>query len=188
VVDDEGDLVARCLSGDGLGVRAFVDRFQGAVFGLCYRMLGHRQDAEDITQEVFVRAFRSLSHWDSTRPLKPWLFTIAANRCRTALANRSRKPIFKDCDHEVPAVEEEGLSAAELAEEVQTALGLLREEYRLCFILFHQQDYSCAQIGEVLGCPQGTVKTWLHRARRELAEHLKRRGMDGEVNHELHRI
>jgi RNA polymerase sigma-70 factor (ECF subfamily) len=151
-------------------------------------MLGHRHDAEDVTQEVFVRALRHLGRWDSARPLKPWLFTIAANRCRTLLANRARKGTVTTYDNDVPANEADPLSASELAEELQTALELLREEYRLCFVLFHQQELSCAQIGEVLGCPQGTVKTWLHRARRELAEHLKRRGRDGEVSHELHRI
>ena len=64
---------------------ALVDRFQGQVFGLCYRMLGHRQDAEDVTQESFSRALRSLKSWDNQRAFRPWLMAIAGNRCRTWL-------------------------------------------------------------------------------------------------------
>ncbi|MGH7200444.1 MAG: RNA polymerase sigma factor, partial [Planctomycetaceae bacterium] len=75
-----------------------------------------------------------------------------------------------------------------LAEELEQALAQLREEYRTCFVLFHQQELSCAEIGEILDCPQGTVKTWLYRARRELAEILQRRGIGPGARHELHRL
>jgi RNA polymerase sigma-70 factor (ECF subfamily) len=174
-VVDDGALVRQCLAGDAESLRAFVERFQGPVLGLCYRMLGHRQDAEDIVQDVFLRAFRSLSRWDPTRELKPWLFTIAANRCRTHLSNRSRQmPLYESAPEASTAAPDH--AAADLAEELQRALANLREEYRLCFVLFHEQELSCAEIGTVLGCPQGTVKTWLHRARRELAEQLAGRG------------
>ncbi len=61
-----------------------VETFRGQVFGLCYRMLRHRQDAEDVAQESFVRALRSLKSWDQKREFLPWLLAIAANRCRTA--------------------------------------------------------------------------------------------------------
>jgi len=69
------------------------------------------------------------------------------------------------------------VETTDVAEEVNIALEKLREEYRNCFVLFYVQELSCAQIGEILGCPQGTVKTWLHRARKELAGHLQRRGV-----------
>jgi RNA polymerase sigma-70 factor (ECF subfamily) len=157
------------------------------VYGLCYRMLGHREDAEDVAQEVFLRAFRSLAQWDPGRPLKPWLLTIAANRCRTALQLRSRRPVpaeFVDLAADESAANDEG----DLAEELQRALESVRDEYRMCFVLFHQQELSVAEIGQVLDCPVGTVKTWLHRARREIAEHLKRRGFGPEATYELHGV
>jgi RNA polymerase sigma-70 factor (ECF subfamily) len=69
-----------------------VERFRGQVFGLCLRMLGSRHDAEDVTQEVFLRAFRHLRRWDGSREFRPWLLAIAGNRCRTMLANRVRRP------------------------------------------------------------------------------------------------
>jgi RNA polymerase sigma-70 factor (ECF subfamily) len=153
-----------------------VDRFRGQVFGLCYRMLGHRQDAEDVTQESFVRALRSLANWDSRRDFLPWLLAIAGNRCRTALASRRRLP--------KPSFEVEELPDASslrverhLGEEVSLALARLRDEYRQAFVLFHEQQLTYTEIAEALDCPVGTVKTWVHRARRELADHLRRRGV-----------
>ena len=185
MVAEEHDLVRRCLARDPSGLRAFVERFQDVIFGLCFRMLRHRQDAEDVTQDVFVRAFRHLSGWDSARPLKPWLLTIAANRCRTALLKRARQPLVQEFLVEAVQGPASGIPA-DLAEELNAALGTLREEYRLCFVLFHDQELGYAEIADVLGCPTGTVRTWLHRARRELAILLEGRGVTGMVHHELH--
>lgn len=177
----------RCLAGDQAALRAFVERFQGPVFGLCYRMLRHRHDAEDTAQEVFLRAFRGLSRWKTGRPLEPWLMTIAANRCRTALRRRRNRPVAAPAAADAAALA--GPSGADdLAEELERALGRLREEYRQCFILFHHAELSCARIGQVMGRPAGTIKTWLHRARRELADRLKRRGIVREDRHELQRL
>ena len=78
------------------------------------------------------------------------------------------------------------MSVADLGEELQLALNALREDYRTCFVLFHQEEQSCQEIAELLGCPEGTIKTWLHRARKELAETLKRRGVVTEKGYELH--
>src|SRR5688572_3844553 len=118
-------------------MRRLVERFQGAVFGLCFRMLGHREDAEDVAQDVFIRTFRSLHTWDCTRPFKPWLLTIAANRCRTALVKRNRRPLATEFVNNEAILDRHQESEA-LGEELQLALEQLREEYRLCIILFHQ--------------------------------------------------
>ena len=68
-----------------------VNRFRGQVFGLCYRMLGQRQDAEDAAQETFVRVLKNLHRWDPARPFEPWLLTIAGNRCRTGQLNPDKE-------------------------------------------------------------------------------------------------
>ncbi|MFO1019313.1 MAG: RNA polymerase sigma factor [Planctomycetales bacterium] len=176
MIDDEAKLVEACRGGDPTSLAQFVAHFERPVYAVCYRMLGHLQDAEDITQEVFLRAFRSLGRWDADRPLKPWLFTIAVNCCKTALVNRRKWGTSTDLSQEwLAPVESAGRT--DLAEELQRGLDSLRDEYRTCFILFHEQDLSCAEIGKLLGCPEGTVKTWLFRARRELAEQLRKRGI-----------
>lgn len=176
-MNDDGILVRRCLAGDEDALRELVQRFQGAVFGLCCRMLRHRQDAEDVAQEVFLRAFRGLAQWNPDRPLQPWLMTIAANRCRTALRRRAAHAAapFDERDAGTAFPRRADPPAGELAEELEQALGRLREEYRQCFILFHQGELSCARIGRIMGHPAGTIKSWLFRARRELAAHLTRR-------------
>src|SRR5947207_409730 len=98
-------LVRRCLKGDETAIQALVERYQSDVFGLCVRLLHHRQDAEDVTQEVFLRVFRSLKRWDQARPLKPWIMGITVNRCRTWMAQRVRRPELVDYLHETASSE-----------------------------------------------------------------------------------
>jgi len=184
VASEEAVLVRRCLRGDAEAVQTLVDRFQAEVFGLCVRLLGHRHDAEDVTQEVFLRVFRSLRRWDAKRPLKPWIMGIAVNRCRTWMAQRARRPDLVDYLHDTapsPAPDD----SAELVSEIQAALGELRLEYRSVFVLFHEHGQPYEEIAEALDRPVGTIKTWLHRARLEVLERLRRRGMISEVGHEL---
>ena len=99
-MSDEAALVRRCLRGEGEAIRTLVERFQAEVFGLCVRLLHHRQDAEDVAQEVFLRVFRSLRRWDGERPLKPWIMGITVNRCRTWMSQRARRPELVDYLHE----------------------------------------------------------------------------------------
>jgi RNA polymerase sigma-70 factor (ECF subfamily) len=179
VFADDATLVRRCLRDEPAAVRALVERFQGPVYGLCVRLLAHRHDAEDVTQEVFVRVFRSLRSWDRSRPLQPWVLAIAANRCRTWLSRKARRPEPVDYLGDVTADPHAGPAdeAGELAREVTRALADLRPDYRTAFVLFHEQNQSYEAIAAALDRPVGTVKTWLHRARLELLDALRRRGM-----------
>jgi RNA polymerase sigma-70 factor (ECF subfamily) len=157
-------------------VRTLVGRFQTEVYGLCVRVLNHRHDAEDVTQEVFLRIFRSLRRWDKTRPLKPWIMGIAVNRCRTWLTQRARRPELADYLQDTvasPVADD----SAELLAEIQGAVAQLRVEYRTVFVLFHEQGQPYEDIAQALERPVGTIKTWLHRARLEILERLRRRGM-----------
>lgn len=185
-MDDRG-LVTRCLAGDRGGLLEFVEQFQGLVFAICVCQLRHRQDAEDVAQETLVRAVRYLKHWDGVRPLKPWVLAIAVNRCRTHQSKLKTRTRTVESVIE-PAAPAARLSGFDLAEELQLAISQLRDDYRTCFLLFHQQDLSIQEVARIMEVPEGTIKTWLHRARRELAELLRGRGVVTEDGHELFRI
>ena len=170
---DLNELVAQCLLGDQGALCTFVRRFERAVFGLCLRMLGDRHEAEDVAQETFLRAVRNLDRWDRDRPLLPWIQTIAANRCRTALSKRilRAKPVGDPPELAVgPAVDD-------LTEEVEMAVSQLPESWQSAVRMHYQGGLNCQQIAEALDCAEGTVKTWLFRGRRQLASIFEMRGL-----------
>ncbi len=131
-----------------------------------------------------MRIFRSLKGWDSSRPLKPWIMGITVNRCRTWVVQRAKRPELVDYLHETVSSKPTD-DGPELAREIQAALQELRDEYRTVFVLFHEQGLPYEDIAQAIEKPVGTVKTWLHRARLEILERLRRRGMISEVEHEL---
>jgi RNA polymerase sigma-70 factor (ECF subfamily) len=171
IVEDVRTLVDRALTGDQNAMLQIVDRYKRRVFGLCYRMLGQREDAEDVSQESFIRVLNSLPRWDQTRAFEPWLMTIAANRCRTQLSKR------KTHEQSLPFAPlddrwTDETDAQHLLEEMHLVLKELPENHRRAFELFHQHQLSYAEIATHLSIPAGTVKTWVHRARNELSRRL----------------
>jgi len=169
-------LVRRCLAGDAAAARELVERFQSDVIGLCTRLLNHTHDAEDVAQEVFLRIFRSLKKWDASRPLKPWVLGITVNRCRTAIGKRGKGPELADYLHEAPD-HRPADDSSEMAGEIRAAVDALRADYREVFVLFHERGQPYEDIAEAVGRPVGTVKTWLHRARVEVLEQLRSKGL-----------
>ena len=189
MADDLRTLIRSCLSGDQAAMIRLVDRYREPVFRLCYRMLGHRQDAEDAAQETFVRALRSLSNWDSSRSFEPWLLAIAGNRCRTMLAARRRRPIAGALlDDQFMDDSPDWQAFRCLAEEVQRALQLIRPELREAFVLFHENELSYDEIAGAMQRPLGTIKTWIRRARQELIAQLKRREVVGESGYAVRQV
>lgn len=175
------DLVRRILAGDATATRELVARFEHDVFGLCVRLLRNRHDAEDVAQDVFLRVFRSLRKWDDTRPLRPWVTTIAVNRCRTHMSRRKTRPDTADYLAELPDPEAPLADQGnELASAIAAAVDTLRDDYREVFVLFHETGQGYEEIAAVIGRPVGTVKTWLHRARAAVLEHLKQLGLAPE--------
>ena len=170
------DLVRRCLRGDPFATRELVARFESEVFGLCVRLLRHRHDAEDVAQEVFLRVFRSLNRWDQTRPLRPWVLAITVNRCRTAMTKRGKRPgpteFAGDVADTAPPPTDQ-----ELTEAIAACVAGLRDDYREVFVLFHETGRSYDEIAEIIDRPVGTIKTWLHRARKMILDGLHERGL-----------
>lgn len=149
---------------------------------LIARMTGDRAQAEDLAQEAFVKAFRSLSAFDTTRRLSSWLFRIAHNTAIDAL--RKPRPATVSLD-----AEEGGRSAAlhatppadpvergALASALESALMQLRPDFRAAVVLRYEEGLSFEEIGHVLGIPEVTARSHVHRARKDLAERLTAAG------------
>ncbi len=176
----EIQVVRGCLAGDGDAIQQFMDQFRQSVYSLCYRFLRNHQDCEDVVQEIFLRALKALHRWDQKRPLRPWLMTIATNRCKTALAQRSQSRTRLD-RQAIEAAESAPIAAnqlsVELAEEIDLCLARLRPDQRECFVLFYRDQKSTEEISHILNVPRATVKTWLRRTREKVACSLKQRGL-----------
>lgn len=150
-------------------------RHHSLVFRVCLRILGHRQDAEDATQETFSRVAKYLHRWDSQRPLEPWLVAIAGNRCRTLLASRRSFQPLTGATEPASSDAVNQRDAESLREELKLALMQVPDCQRQAFQLFHEQSLSYAEIAVALNCPLGTVKTWVHRARAKIIDQLRER-------------
>jgi len=178
-------LVRRCLAGDEKSYRELVERYQAQVLSLAMRMVRRQEDAEDLTQETFVRMFRALDRYDPTRSFPAWFFTIASRLCIDHLRRRKFDPVpltqhdrRTDEEYDID-VEDPGLTPdvqAVHAEEERRAGDLIESlppHYRIVVMLRHQQDLSYEEIAEALNLPLGTVKARIHRARALLRQRLE---------------
>ena len=173
--ESNASLVLRVLNQDVGAFAVFAQRYHEFVFRICFGILRHRQDAEDATQDTFTRVVRYLDRWDSTRPLEPWLATLAGNRSRSQLARRhhhaSLSRVAEPQSQAIPAAER----SVPLAEEITLAVNALPARQRQAFECFHHQQMGYADIADAMHCPIGTVKTLVHRARQALMQHLRQR-------------
>jgi RNA polymerase sigma-70 factor (ECF subfamily) len=179
------ELVASALRGSQDACRELVTRFERPIFSLILRMVQDPATAEDLAQEVFVKAFRRLATYDPQWKLSSWLFKIAHNTTIDHLRRGTPEtvPLEGETDDDrgslagVLADEtvESPLAAAErrdLARSLERAIARLRPEYRQAVLMFYVHGASYQEICEVTGQPLGTVKTNLHRARKELAREM----------------
>jgi RNA polymerase sigma-70 factor, ECF subfamily len=187
---DGSQLVRRCMAGDSGAWRELVRAYHQRVYGLCYRFTGNAADAEDLTQDVFLKIYSNLASFDLNRgSLKVWITTMTRNllvdhfrRSRNRRATDSLdegwelsnelKPIDRLTSH-TPSPHQ--LAAQkELAKMVQNALTRVTVELREAVILRDLQDMDYKEIAQVLGIPEGTVKSRISRGRAELARLLER--------------
>src|SRR6187455_69551 len=164
------DLVARSRTGDTESFNQLVKRWERPIFALAYRTLGREEDARDVTQETFLRAFRALSGFKGDAKFSSWLYRIALNLCRDWMRKERRAPVVA-----VPeGVDMEDLAArAELGREVARAMEHLPVEQRQAIILKEYHGLTFQEIADLMRCPLSTVKTRLYQGlsvlRRELA-------------------
>jgi len=173
--DSNALLVKQFRDNDERAFSKLVGRHYSLVFQVCLKILGHRQDAEDATQETFSRFAKYLDRWDTRRPLEPWLVTIAGNRSKTFLARRRPHQSLSRMLEPVTDEVNIGRQADGLREELLRALAQVPDRQKTAFELFHEHSLSYAEIADHLGCPVGTAKTWVHRARTSVIQILQQR-------------
>ena len=175
--ESDAELVARARQGNEAAFEQLVRRHQRYVFNLAYRVLGDYAEAEDVTQEAFVRAWRGLSGFRGQARFTTWLYRIVHNLCLNRLPGLRRELLQVELLEEVlddPATSPPDLlEARERVVFLHAELDRLPEKYRLVLTLRYLQGLSYAKIAAALDVPMGTVKTHLHRARRLLMERLR---------------
>ncbi len=145
--------------------------FQDRVFRLCCAILGDRTLADETSQEIFVRIWKALPAYRNESSLSTWIYAISRNACFTALKERSRRGVSL----EIPAIRQAAERAAagpqrpDRSPDMLKMLGALPENYRQVIVLFYMQEKSYEEVALMLDLPLGTVKTYLHRARKQLA-------------------
>lgn len=173
--DDETALIHASRQGDSVAYGELVRRHQQAVFSTCYRVLHNRQDAEDMTQETFVRAFGKLHTFDVTRPFGAWVRRVAVNVCLNSRSRRQLEqvPLDEEWDSAETATPERTVIQRNTTQQLQAAITALPPHYRAVIELRHLQGLSYDDIAKTLDLPVNTVKSHLYRARKLLAERLK---------------
>jgi RNA polymerase sigma-70 factor (ECF subfamily) len=174
------DLVEQTRDGQVQAFGDLVTRYQTAVFNVCLRMLGVREDAEDLAQETFIRAFRRLETYDAERPFGPWIRRIAANLSLNYLQRKSPVQYVLDEERDqsalaAPETPEDRLEGRQAVQVMRKAIAELPPHYRAVIELRHYQDLSYAEIAATLDLPLSDVKSHLYRARRQLATRLVKR-------------
>lgn len=177
--------IKQVLKGDQDAFAEVIELYKDKVFQICYRMLGNRHEAEDISQEAFIRAYVNIHTFNQKRKFSTWLYRIATNLCIDRI--RKKKPDYY-LDAEVTGTEgltmysqvaaegqlpEEEVEEMELQAEIQRQILKLPDKYRSVIVLKYIEELSLQEISEILDLPLGTVKTRIHRGREALRKQLR---------------
>ena len=159
-------LVRRVLDGDTAAFTTIVDRHAAACTRFATRMLGNREDAEDVTQETFLRAYRSLARYEERQAFRTWLFQILINRCRTAAVRRERRHrMFLVDDNAIASASvRPAAESSDLRAELQRVIDALDPDHREAFLLKHVEQLSYDEMAAATGVGVSALKMRVKRA------------------------
>ncbi len=171
-------LIQQVRKGDLDAYGEIVREYQNSVFNVCLRILGNTQEAEDLTQEAFLRAYRNIGHYDPSRPFGPWMRVLAANLCYNHLnkARLEQTPLEDERErlqgnhHQSP---ENLLELSQEHQDLYQKIWQLPENQRITLELRHFQGLTYQEMADALQLPLNTVRSHLYRARQKLAELLE---------------
>ncbi len=185
-MEQDAQLVQQCLQGDGSAWEELVRRHSRRIFNICYRFTGNRTEAEDLSQDVFLRVYRTIGSYRSAYGgFATWMTSVTRNLLIDHYRRTKRDRITDSLDDAMPVVENKQSSArrpdeqallGELSSQVQSALTKLSPELREAVILRDLQQLEYSEIQTVLSVPEGTVKSRINRGRIELARILATNG------------
>ncbi len=189
-MDQDLELLRRCLAGENSAWEDLLKVYTRKVYNLCYRFTGRAEEAEDLTQEVFIKIFQTLKTFDSAQgSFSTWLHRVARNHLVDHYRRTKKDRMTGSIEDDLEVLEEKPsattgpvghLEARERKEHLQRALDRLSPDLREAVVLRDLHDLDYLEISQVLGVPQGTVKSRINRGRLELARVLKRmEGMRG---------
>jgi RNA polymerase sigma-70 factor (ECF subfamily) len=177
--DDEQALVARLRRGEARAFEELVIGYQHRVYGVALRMLGSRAEAEDVAQDAFLRAYRSVAEFRGDAKLSTWLYAITSRLCLNRLGSAAHQRT-RHGDEAIAQVADEGEDAAGQVERrereatLHAAIAELDDDRRLVVVLADLEGLAYEEIAGALGVPVGTVRSRLHRARMELRQRLEK--------------
>lgn len=167
-LEKETELIKKAQSGDEAGFKRLLNAYKGRIFSYSYRIVQNYQDAEEITFDTFIKCYKSLPGFDLSKPLAPYLFTIAHNTIMDFLRkNRQHYDHLEELHGVVNGLDKK-MDQKRRLERVEVAMADLAPVDREIVILFHKEELSYQEISETLNLPVTTIKTRLHRAREKL--------------------
>jgi RNA polymerase sigma-70 factor (ECF subfamily) len=179
----DSDLVSRVLKGHIQSMDILVKRYSNRIYNLAYRIIGDSEEARDITQETFLKAYKSLHQFKIGTNFNAWICRIATNNCLQYLKKAGKKQIvdiqMDEPKNMIDILGSQDSSPAELLENkelnlyIRKCISGLPKKYRIIILLFYMNDLSCREIGKILGIPEFTVRNRLCRARRQLRDSLE---------------
>ena len=176
--EDERALIERVLGGDREAFGALVDSYGRLVYNLALRMVRDREDARDLAQTVFLKAYERLGTFDRRNRFFSWIYRITVNESLNWIGRRRPQEALSDEASDGGETPDEAAETAEAQRLVQRALVEMRDDDRDVIVMRHFLQLSHREMGEALHLPEKTVKSRLHTARGRLAEALKRYGYE----------
>jgi RNA polymerase sigma factor, sigma-70 family len=177
----DNEIINRVLRGETSLYASLVKRYQNFVFTIALRYTPHREDAEEIAQDVFVKAYRSLADFRGESKFSTWLYTIVTTTCITFLRKRKldvhsldNEKVFEVADNQNSGFKANQVEQKSKAKMVNEAIKLLSIDDARIITLFYQGEQSLEEIGRIIGAEPNTVKVKLHRARTRLKEKMEK--------------
>jgi RNA polymerase sigma-70 factor (ECF subfamily) len=180
------ELIKRCLAGDLDAFRDLIEPHQASVFRIALSVLGNREEAEEATQDAFVRVYRGLHSFRGDAAFRGWVYRVAVNTCYNASRRvRRRRAVEKSMDprslpetglDDKPSPESE-IADREIGRKVRELIRRLPKKLYEVVVLSYLRDLSHEEIADALGIPRGTVKSRLHLARERLGREITRTGL-----------